>query len=358
VPTVRSVVVPTPLPQSPRVSQTGVMPTNQRGGAGTHQVRLVNPGTIRHRGIINDATPQSLLLTASSLFRLVQPETGPYPPAPFALAITPMIFSTASYAPSGMVPLCSAKRTARAASSIQQGTSCAQIGSSQTAAPPPLTTPATSVLDVASRLMGLKIALERRKLEPASPYNPEAWQRHLHAAGLQDRYTGIPDGLRFGFDTGIPPIFQTFTLPNHSSTTLHNVEFNNIIQTEFQKGHYIGPATCEEVESLLWAFQTSPLSIIPKPGQLGKFRIIQNLSSLHSPLNSITSINSTIDSNQYPCTWGTFAVICLLIRHLPPGSQAAVRDVKEAYRTVPIKPDQWPGLVIHLNREDSFAIDT
>lgn len=34
-----------------------------------------------------------------------------------------------------------------------------------------------------------------------------------------------------------------------------------------------------------------------------------------------------------------------------------MRDVKEAYRTVPIRPEQWPGLVVRLD-EDSFAIDT
>lgn len=209
-----------------------------------------------------------------------------------------------------------------------------------------------------SRLTGLRTALELRRLDAASPYKPETWQRHLHEAGLQGKYPDLPDGLRFGFSAGIPRIFQTFAPPNHSSITLHSTEFNDIIQTEFQKGRYFGPITRAEVESLIGPFQTSPLSIIPKPGRPGKFRIIQNLSSPHSPRDSITSINSAIDSNQYPCTWGTFSVICLLIRRLPPGSQAAVRDVKEAYRTVPIKPDQWPGLVVRLDEGDSFAIDT
>jgi hypothetical protein len=206
--------------------------------------------------------------------------------------------------------------------------------------------------------MGLKVVLEHKRFNPAPPYKPEAWRKHLHAAGLQDKYPSIPDNLCFGFDAGIRPILQTFAPSNHPSITKYNSEFNNIIQAELQKGRYIGPVTREEVEFLLGAFQTSPLSIIPKPGRPGKYRLIQNLSSPHSPLNSITSVNSSIDSNQYPCTWGTFSVICLLIRRLPPGSQAAVRDVKEAYRTIPIKPEQWPGLVVRLDEDDSFAIDT
>ncbi|TFY51482.1 hypothetical protein EVJ58_g10540, partial [Rhodofomes roseus] len=46
------------------------------------------------------------------------------------------------------------------------------------------------------------------------------------------------------------------------------------------------------------------------------------------------------------------------IFRLPPGSQAAVRDVAEAYRTVPLHPSQWPGTVIRLSKDDDFLVDT
>jgi hypothetical protein len=113
-----------------------------------------------------------------------------------------------------------------------------------------------------------------------------------------------------------------------------------------------------EVERIVGPFQSSPLSVIPKPGKPGKFRLIQNLSSPHSPRNGISSINSAIDSSLFPCTWGTFATISFLIFHLPINSQAAVRDVKEAYRTIPLRPSQWAGLVVRLEGSDRFAIDT
>ena len=44
--------------------------------------------------------------------------------------------------------------------------------------------------------------------------------------------------------------------------------------------------------------------------------------------------------------------------NLPPRSQAAIRDVAEAYRTIPISSDQWPGLVVKLLDKDQFAINT
>ena len=49
------------------------------------------------------------------------------------------------------------------------------------------------------------------------------------------------------------------------------------------------------------------------------------------------------------CMWGTFSTIAVLIHHLPPGSQAAICDVAEAYRTVTLEPTQWPGVIIQLN---------
>lgn len=38
-------------------------------------------------------------------------------------------------------------------------------------------------------------------------------------------------------------------------------------------------------------------------------------------------------------------------------SEAAIRDVSEAYRTIPLRPDQWPGMVVRLADADSFAVD-
>jgi hypothetical protein len=50
--------------------------------------------------------------------------------------------------------------------------------------------------------------------------------------------------------------------------------------------------------------------------------------------------------------------MCLLIWRLPPGTQAACRDVAEAYRTIPLTPSQWPGTVVRLSENDQFTINT
>ena len=123
----------------------------------------------------------------------------------------------------------------------------------------PLTTPVTSAPDAESQLTGLRAVLERKRLDPSPPYKPDAWREYLLVAGLLDKYPGIPDGLRLGFDAGIRPISQTFAPLNHPSIAEHITEFNSIIETEFQKERYMGPVTREEVELLIGPFQTSPL---------------------------------------------------------------------------------------------------
>ncbi len=69
-------------------------------------------------------------------------------------------------------------------------------------------------------------------------------------------------------------------------------------------------------------------------------------------------MNAGIDSDLYPCTWGTFTAASLLFSQLPPGSQAAVRDVAEAYRSIPLHHSQWPGAVVRTSNDDEFCIDT
>ncbi|CAA7270000.1 unnamed protein product [Cyclocybe aegerita] len=282
----------------------------------------------------------------------------PFRPAPFALVDNPTTSSSATPACSGTAHQPIAGETKLVAWSTQKEPSSAPTGSDQQDAPAQPTIPNTSARDADRPLMELRSALELKQHNPGSPYKADAWRWHLEATGLIHQYPTLPSDFEQGFDVGIPAISRTFAPANKSSIDTFSEEYNHNIQIEFERGRYIGPASCAEVEALLGPFQTSPLSVIPKPAKPGKFRLIQNLSYPLKAIDGVTSINSGINSNQFPCTWGTFSVICLLISRLPPGSQAAVRDVKEAYRTIPIKPSQWPGLVVRLRGEDRFAIDT
>src|SRR5882762_10158721 len=112
-----------------------------------------------------------------------------------------------------------------------------------------------------------------------------------------------------------------------------------------------------ELTSLIGNFQSSPISMVPKPGKPGRFHLVQTLSHPHNPQDPVSSINHNINSDLYPSTWRTFSTVCTTIWNLPPGSQGAVWDISEAYHSIPIAASQWPGLVVQLDN-NSFAVDT
>ena len=216
----------------------------------------------------------------------------------------------------------------------------------------------TSVQDVGKRIMELRGALERRKRTVLTPYNPDSWEQLLRQFNLLPKYPKLPSLICSSFNVGIRQILLTFTPPNSSSTSSLAEAYQREVAKEFERRQYTGPLTGQEVEEFIGPFQSSPLSLVPKPGKPGKFWAVHNFSYPHHPKQNFSSINHTIDACTYPCTWGTLATVCYTIFNLPPGSQASVCDVAEAYHTIPVHLDQWLGLVVRLDKEDSFAINT
>jgi len=231
-------------------------------------------------------------------------------------------------------------------------------GSAKTAAQ--TSTPThTSVQAAGRHPTELKAALEHRRARAITPYNPDAWTSELRNAGIIDRFSTIPDGLRFGFRIDFPNISHVQTPMNAPSIDTYSSEFRDTIQKEITKGRYIGPFPLPLIYDTLGPFQSSPLSLIPKPGCPGKFRLVQNFSfpSIPNSTNTFPSINSAINANNFPTTWGKFSTVYLLAARLPPGSEAATRDVAEAYRTIPLHHSQWPAAVVHTSHEEG-CIDT
>jgi hypothetical protein len=206
--------------------------------------------------------------------------------------------------------------------------------------------------------MAHKRALEHRRARALTPYIPEAWDYWLRSSGLIHRYPSIPNDLRHGFLAGLSNLPSSYTPPNNPSVQEHSTVFKEIVDKEFSKGRYIGPFDRETIENLLGPIQTAPLSLVPKPGKPGKFRLVQNLSFPHKPISpDISSVNFRVDPDLFPAHYSTFHITSLIISRLPPGSEAAVRDVAEAYRTIPSHPSQWPSLAVRLS-DNEFAVDT
>ena len=91
----------------------------------------------------------------------------------------------------------------------------------------------------------------------------------------------------------------------------------------------------------------SPLGLIPKPGQPGKWRLIMDLSAPRG-----RSINDSIDLDLCSLKYATINQALLFLQILGPGAQLAKMDLKSAYRMVPVHPDdqhllglKWEGVV-------------
>jgi hypothetical protein len=125
--------------------------------------------------------------------------------------------------------------------------------------------------DVETRIMEPRLVLEERKCKALTPYNAKAWRQALEDFNLSSRYPHIPDCLETGFSGGILTIEHTYAPPNNTSVVVHTEAFQNIVNTEFSKGHFVGPFSTKELELVIGPFQMSLLSIIPKPGKPGKF---------------------------------------------------------------------------------------
>ncbi|KAG6327245.1 hypothetical protein ID866_11844 [Astraeus odoratus] len=231
-------------------------------------------------------------------------------------------------------------------SSPRRASACAPSGSSPPAAKMSMHI-ITSAQDVGLQCTELHTTLMHRELEPQTPYNANMWEMMLNEAGLLSCFTDVLRGLCQGFILNFSTIHQKQSPPNSHSL----ITCSKYVSKEIIKGRYLGPYPLPTIQSVLGPFQSSPLSIIPKPGCPGKFRLIQNfffpLSPLPAYLNN--SINAYTSAEDFPTTWGKFSTIYQLISHLPPGPEAATQDVAEAYWTVPLHQSQWPAAVVKLS---------
>ncbi|KAF7315770.1 Reverse transcriptase ribonuclease h [Mycena indigotica] len=216
----------------------------------------------------------------------------------------------------------------------------------------------TSARVVAQPLTALQAAIADRRLNPLTPLRAEAWEDALRRGQLFDRYPDIPAGLRNGFNISIPPIYSTITPANSKTLGEHQKAFLDVISSEFSARRYLGPFSRPQMEAEIGHFQSSPLSMVPKPHEIEKMRLVQNYSFPRTPKEGLFSINFYINSDDFPCTWGTLNAVSFKICMLPPGSQIGIRDVSEAYRNIPTHESQWPGAVIWQPREKTFLHST
>lgn len=243
------------------------------------------------------AKPSKSQEKPSSLFQWAQANPA-HQPAPSALAdsVTPSTSAHLSSCETN-APKLNVIKMQKVTWSIQKALNSAMTGRDLKNAPTPHNPICTNVPGAEQWITELKNVLKVRASNALTPYRLNAWLQLLNSLNLIHKYVHISNGLHFGFMGNVPTIFCTYIPPNNSSLYTHYDAFAIILDREYTTGHYIGPMSKTETEKLIGPFQTAPLSMVPKLGKPGKFHLMQNLSFPLCESATISSINSSINSN-------------------------------------------------------------
>ena len=99
-----------------------------------------------------------------------------------------------------------------------------------------------------------------------------------------------------------------------------------------------------------WA-HTSPIGIIPKKNKPSKWRLIFDLSSPKG-----LSVNDGIATDLLSLCFTSVDYLCSIILSVGKGAQLVKADIKEAYRMVPVHPDDQPLLAVEWANIESSLI--
>ena len=152
---------------------------------------------------------------------------------------------------------------------------------------------------------------------------------------------GLSVGVRIGFDYSncscTPARTNLLSVSNNSEIV------QQYLQDECRLGRVLGPLP----SYLCSTIQVSPFGVIPKPSKPGQWRLIVDLSSPQG-----ASVNDGISSKWASLAYVSVDQIMDTVLQLGQGSQLAKSDMKNAFRIIPVHPDdrhllgmQWSGRI-------------
>ena len=149
--------------------------------------------------------------------------------------------------------------------------------------------------------------------------------------------SGLTNGFRIGFDRRCR---LRCNGRNHPSSTEQPLIVQQHIELEQARGSLVGPLS----PSLATTVHVSPLGLVPKPHS-DKWRLIVDLSSPEG-----RSVNDGICSDLTSVVYASVDNAVEIIRRLGPGTELVKMDLKDAYRVIPVHPQdhhllgiQWCG---------------
>ena len=149
---------------------------------------------------------------------------------------------------------------------------------------------------------------------------------------------GLQCGFHIGFKRGSN---LRAAKKNMFSAEEHPEVIQKYLQEECELGRVLGPFDLEELPGV----HISKFGVIPKSNQVGKWRLILDLSSPEG-----ASVNDGIQKELCSLQYVKVDEVVDTILKLGPGTELAKIDIQNAYRIVPVHPDdrsllgmKWQG---------------
>lgn len=156
---------------------------------------------------------------------------------------------------------------------------------------------------------------------------------------------GVWEGFRIGFDYGRVERSQS-TSRNMASAYEHPTVVSDYLAEECRKGRVLGPFKHPPVPCLL----VSRFGVIQKRGQPNKWRLIMDLS-----YPEVSSVNDAISGEDCSLSYVSVDQIAACVLALGRGSLLAKSDVKQAYRQVPVHPQDH--ILLGMSWKGHYYVD-
>ena len=189
----------------------------------------------------------------------------------------------------------------------------------------------------------------------STPLNLSKWQSELQGHPDTRFAEFITQGIQYGFRIGFNYSLQNLKphKKNLRSATEHPSVVDAYIQNELSQNRL---AHIKDPSSLPW-YQPSAFGVIPKRHKPGKWRLIVDLSAPEG-----FSVNDSIDKELCSISYVSVDNVAEAVLHLGQGALLAKVDVKEAFRNIPVAPEDrlllamlWKG-ELYLDKVLPFGL--
>lgn len=137
---------------------------------------------------------------------------------------------------------------------------------------------------------------------------------------------------------------------------------------ELALGRFAGPYTEAELEAAFGSpVRSAPLTVVPKssaPGELPKWRDVENCSYPYKPVDGLFAVNQGLESDLYRCKWTKICEIMELLRSLTQLWAIMTLDFKEGFYHIPLFPRARAHLCVswraslYIRKVASFGVTT